>query len=114
MSRWGIANRAVAGGRMDENICEQCGTRNEPGAQFCVECQSFLPWEDTQEVDARARLAAVADSAAAAQTTAPDPIVEVGAPSEPDVAAHSATPPVADPAPDTTARPVVAAASGQT
>ena len=36
---------------MDENICEQCGTRNEPGAQFCVECQSFLPWYDTQEAD---------------------------------------------------------------
>ena len=36
---------------MDENICEVCGTRNEPGAQFCVECQSFLPWEDTTETD---------------------------------------------------------------
>ena len=36
---------------MDENICEQCGTRNEPGAQFCVECQAFLPWYDTQEAD---------------------------------------------------------------
>ena len=36
---------------MDENICEQCGTRNEPGAQFCVQCQSFLPWYDTQETD---------------------------------------------------------------
>ena len=36
---------------MDENICEVCGTRNEPGVQFCVECQSFLPWEDTTETD---------------------------------------------------------------
>jgi hypothetical protein len=36
---------------MNENICEQCGTRNEPGAQFCVECQAFLPWYDTQEAD---------------------------------------------------------------
>src|SRR5690349_2517139 len=43
--------RQVEGGRMDENICEVCGTRNEPGAQFCVECQSFLPWEDTTETD---------------------------------------------------------------
>jgi hypothetical protein len=29
-----------------ENICEQCGTRNEPGVQFCVSCQAFLPWDD--------------------------------------------------------------------
>ena len=36
---------------MDENVCEQCGTRNEPGVQFCVSCQSFLPWYDTQETD---------------------------------------------------------------
>ena len=36
---------------MDDNICEQCGTRNEPGAQFCVECQAFLPWYDTRETN---------------------------------------------------------------
>ncbi|MET0964981.1 MAG: hypothetical protein ABWZ02_01205 [Nakamurella sp.] len=29
-----------------ENICEQCGTRNEPGVQFCVSCQAYLPWDD--------------------------------------------------------------------
>ena len=40
---------------MDENICEVCGTRNEPGAQFCVECQSFLPWEDTTRDRPRCR-----------------------------------------------------------
>ena len=36
---------------MIENICEQCGERNEPGAQFCVACQAFLPWYDTRETD---------------------------------------------------------------
>ena len=40
---------------MDENVCEQCGTRNEPGAQFCVSCQSYLPWYDTQETDLAAQ-----------------------------------------------------------
>lgn len=39
---------------MDDNICEQCGTRNEPGEQFCHECQAFLPWYDTQETDLQA------------------------------------------------------------
>ena len=39
---------------MDDNICEQCGTRNEPGAQFCVECQAFLPWYDTGEANLQA------------------------------------------------------------
>ena len=40
---------------MDENVCEQCGTRNEPGAQFCVSCQSYLPWYDTQETNLAAQ-----------------------------------------------------------
>src|SRR5690349_13586044 len=39
---------------MDDNICEQCGTRNEPGAQFCVECGAFLPWYDTRETNLQA------------------------------------------------------------
>src|SRR6478735_1802391 len=50
----GSSRRALVGGRMKDNICEQCGTRNEPGAQFCVECQAFLPWNDTRETDLQA------------------------------------------------------------
>ena len=34
---------------MDEVICQQCGTRNEPGTEFCVECQSYLSWTETRE-----------------------------------------------------------------
>src|SRR5450755_569087 len=34
---------------MGDIICEQCGTRNEPGVQFCVQCGAYLPWEDTKE-----------------------------------------------------------------
>ncbi len=33
---------------MDEVICQQCGTRNEPGTEFCVECQSYLSWTETR------------------------------------------------------------------
>ena len=53
---------------MDDNICEQCGTRNEPGAQFCVECQAFLPWYDTQETD----LQAIAGTGTAGAAPVPD------------------------------------------
>ncbi len=71
---------------MDDNICEQCGTRNEPGAQFCVECQAFLPWYDTQETDLQAMAGAdagAADVGAAGGSTGLAPMstaqgVEVG------------------------------------
>jgi len=71
---------------MDENICEVCGTRNEPGAQFCVECQSFLPWEDTTEtdLDADPETADVLD--AAAQT---GPVQAVATPSDAAAAGDS-------------------------
>lgn len=36
---------------MDDIICQQCGTRNEPGTQFCVECQSYLSWGETRETN---------------------------------------------------------------
>src|SRR6478736_3285583 len=39
---------------MDDNIFEHCGTRNEPGVQFCVECVAFLPWYDTRETNLQA------------------------------------------------------------
>lgn len=62
---------------MDENICEQCGTRNEPGAQFCVECQAFLPWYDTQEADLQSQVAAGGGAPAATESaTTPDLVVE--------------------------------------
>ncbi len=55
---------------MDDNICEQCGTRNEPGAQFCVECQAFLPWYDTQETNLQALAAGGAAGIAGTMTDA--------------------------------------------
>src|SRR6478735_5467893 len=81
----GVGHHAE-GGRMDENICEVCGTRNEPGAQFCVECQSFLPWEDTTEtdLDADPETADVLD--AAAQT---GPVQAVATPSDAAAAGDS-------------------------
>src|SRR6478609_4203791 len=39
------------GGAMDDIICQQCGTRNEPGTQFCVECQAYLSWGETRETN---------------------------------------------------------------
>jgi|GEM_PF-1319749 len=86
---------------MDDNICEQCGTRNEPGAQFCVQCQAFLPWEDTTEAD----LAAGAGDQVGAG--APDP-----APAGPltPVAADGAAALAADRAPSEAGERVVAAA----
>ena len=69
---------------MDENICEQCGTRNEPGAQFCVECQAFLPWYDTTRdrpaglgIDTGTGTAAAGSQADVAPTA---PVVEDAAP----------------------------------
>jgi hypothetical protein len=70
---------------MAENICEQCGTRNEPGAQFCVSCNSFLPWDDTKE----APLPAPGDAPDAAVTAGatgsgrpPEQRVPAGAPAD--------------------------------
>src|SRR6476469_6113532 len=84
---------------MDENICEQCGTRNEPGAQFCVECQAFLPWYDTRETNLQAlgihtgidtgTGAAAAGSPADVAPTAP--VVEVAAPVTPSADASTGT-----------------------
>ena len=54
---------------MKENICEQCGQRNEPGVQFCVNCQAFLPWYDTEEDDLSAAVSAA--TAGALPTVAP-------------------------------------------
>src|SRR6185503_7284769 len=78
---------------MDENICEQCGTRNEPGAQFCVECQAFLPWYDTREtnlqalgVDTGTGTAAAGSPADAAPTA---PVADVAAPVTPSAEAST-------------------------
>jgi hypothetical protein len=32
---------------MAGNICDVCGTQNEPGAAFCVSCHSYLAWDET-------------------------------------------------------------------
>ena len=76
---------------MDENICEQCGTRNDPGAQFCVECQAFLPWYDTREtnlqalgIDTGTGTAAAGSPADVAPTA---PVVEVAPPVTPSAEA---------------------------
>lgn len=62
---------------MDEDICEQCGTRNEPGAQFCVQCQAFLPWYDTQEADMQGQVAADSNARPAPEpVTTPDLMVQ--------------------------------------
>src|SRR4051812_22752983 len=81
---------------MNDNICEQCGTRNEPGAQFCVECQAFLPWYDTQETDLQHRGAAGAAGAVPVAATGPATITEAEAPEDvsvPAVAEGAASPP---------------------
>src|SRR5664279_5649795 len=55
---------------MGDIICEQCGTRNEPGVQFCVQCGAYLPWEDTKE-GVLPVAAALADRPVAAPEAAP-------------------------------------------
>ena len=74
---------------MDENICEQCGTRNEPGAQFCVECQAFLPWERHQETDLDAAPDDGGRPDAAAQT---GPVPAAATPSDAAAAGDSTEP----------------------
>ncbi len=91
---------------MDENICEQCGTRNEPDAQFCVECQSFLPWYDTQEADLSGQVAAGNNARSGTEpVTTPDlPAGGAGTAGSPEPATgESAPPPVPDPEPEVVA-----------
>lgn len=78
---------------MDDIICQQCGTRNEAGTQFCVECQSYLSWGETREVD----LTSLPGAPGAGPDPDPDPL-EPGVP-EPGVPEPSGPEPVvADPA----------------
>ena len=66
---------------MNENICEQCGQRNEPGVQFCVNCQAFLPWYDQEDEGS---------ATPSAGTVGADP-APVTAPTTPATSATSAT-----------------------
>jgi hypothetical protein len=106
---------------MDENVCEQCGTRNDPGVQFCVSCQSYLPWYDTQETDLAAQglpPGGTAGNAAPAPPSeqpftitpvAPNPVVIADAPPVPEpVTAGGVTrpEPVAEPPAPTDVPPV--------
>lgn len=34
---------------MVEQVCEACGTKNNPGATFCRQCDTFLKWDDPSE-----------------------------------------------------------------
>ncbi len=84
---------------MDEVICQQCGTRNEPGTEFCVECQSYLSWTETRETS----LAQL--QADAATGTDPAPATDPAT-----VAATDPTPtPTATPTPTPDPVPVVRA-----
>ncbi len=61
---------------MSENICEQCGTRNEADAQFCVQCQAYLPWSDETAESA-------ADHGAPGPATVPETAFVPGPPTPP-------------------------------
>ncbi len=92
---------------MDDNICEQCGTRNEPGVQFCVQCQSFLPWYDTKETDVQSAVAAAGRSAPeqGAGDPEPPPTAPFPAPVR-DTAPVPGPVPVSDPPPAIPVTPV--------
>src|SRR6478609_168497 len=81
------------GGAMDDIICQQCGTRNEPGTQFCVECQSYLSWGETRETNL-----------AALQAQGP-PVVTEPEPAVPDPQPTPVAPPTPQPAPVVIADP---------
>jgi hypothetical protein len=85
-------------GEVNDNICEQCGTRNEPGAQFCVECGAFLPWYDTRETNL--------------QALGIDTVIDTGSETAPAGSPTDAVPtaPVVEAAPITVTRTVGAAA----
>lgn len=89
---------------MKENICEQCGQRNEPGVQFCVNCQAFLPWYDTQEADLSA--------AVSAATVGADPTPTPTTPTTPATPATPATGGAAAPAVTVDPVPVAPAPPG--
>lgn len=90
---------------MDDIICQQCGTRNEPGTQFCVECQTYLSWGETRETSLVALQAqpVVVDPEPAEVAPVPEPTPTV------TPAAPALPPP--DPTPDPA--PVVSAARPQ-
>jgi hypothetical protein len=58
---------------MDDIICQQCGTRNEPGTQFCVECQSYLSWAETRETSLAALQAQAQPVVAEPEPAVPEP-----------------------------------------
>src|SRR6478609_3390287 len=80
---------------MDYIICQVCGTRNEPGTQFCVQCQSYLSWSDTRET----KLADLQPQPEP-EVTEPEPEPEVA---EPEPEPEPVAPPT--PRPQPTSRP---------
>src|SRR6185312_13461503 len=91
------SNRHRRGGAMDYIICQVCGTRNEPGTQFCVQCQSYLSWTDTRET----KLADLQPQPEP-EVTEPEPEPEIAEP-EPEPEPAPVAPPT--PRPQPTGRP---------
>src|SRR6478609_10623305 len=98
------------GGAMDDIICQQCGTRNEPGTQFCVECQSYLSWGETRETNLAALQAQAPpvevdpEPADVAPEPVPDPAPVVRSTADP-VTPQPSTPQPSTQQPSTTPRP---------
>ena len=95
---------------MDDIICQQCGTRNEPGTQFCVECQSYLSWGETRETNLAALQAQAPpvevdpEPADVAPEPVPDPAPVVRSTADP-VTPQPSTPQPSTQQPSTTPRP---------
>jgi len=84
-------------------VCENCGTSNPAGRQFCENCDGFLDWDSTAEAE-QAQPAAP-PKPAQPPPGPPPPQQQAPPPPHPDPAAAAAPPPPRPTMPGPTAQP---------